>query len=57
MMSKRRKAHLVTFITNGIIVGTELGTAFAFISAGLLVPYAFLTVTCALTFTRQGELS
>lgn len=57
MMSKRCKAHLVTFITNGIIVGTELGTAFAFISAGLLVPYALLTVTCALTFTRQGELS
>lgn len=53
-MSKRQKAQLLTVLANGIVLGTELGTAFMFLSAGLLIPYALLSIACALTFPERG---
>lgn len=53
-MSKQHKSQLIAMLSNGIVLGTELGTAFMFLSAGLLIPYALLSVVCALTFPERG---
>lgn len=53
-MSKQRKSQLIAMLANGLVMGTELGTAFMFLSAGLLIPYALLSIVCALTFPERG---
>lgn len=53
-MSKKRKAQLIaTFITSACI-GTEFCVALVCATSGWLIPYALLTVACALTFPSEG---